>query len=476
MDSSILHRLRWLIDRFRYDPLGYVQSIIRPPLISNDQKSLITAAAKDNSRVSAASGTTTGKTAGLAWLLLWFINTHADARAPCTATKYDQVTHTLWPEVIKWHAHMLPEFAGMIRIQQEKIFLLGHENTSFAWPLAASKERAEAFRGVHAKNVLFIQDEASGIPQEIHDATEQSASTPGCRWIMTGNPTRASGAFYDSHHKHAHLWTTLNFSSLNSPFPSPDYAKRMAQKYGVDSNTYRIGVLGQFPMSDPDTLIPYDWVQEARDLNIEPDKSQPRIAGLDPSGGGSDPVGFAIRQGTIAHSFEEWTANEAMPTVGRILQLWKDRRFDRVVVDALGVGNGVASRLEEQGIPVIPVNVAMRPVAKPECYQLRDELWWHARDWFESRIVRIEPGPHAKDDEYLLKFAHEVSTPKFSFHSTGKNKVEDKDSLRLPNRLGYSPNIADAFCLTFAQGIPIRNSSAQRRPESASSAAARYAW
>ena len=57
----------------------------------------------------------------------------------------------------------------------------------------------------------------------------------------------------------------------------------------------------------------------------------------------------------------------------------------------------------------------------------------------------------------LDRFIHEISTPKYGEHSTGKIKVEDKNSLRKAGRLGRSPNLADAFCLTFAKGIPTRN-------------------
>ncbi len=469
-------RLKYLLDCFRYDPLGYVQKIIRPPRISNDQIRFLKAVAQDRCRVSVSSGTTTGKTSTLAWLVLWFINTHSEARVPCTATKYDQITKTLWPEIAKWHAKMRPEFAGMIRFQQEKIFLIGHENSSFAWPMAAAKERIEGFQGVHANNVMFLFDEAAGIPREIFDACERSVGTPGARWIVAGNPNRASGPFFDSHHKNASEWTTLVFSSIDSPFCHPDYAASIARKHGDKSNMYRIAVLGRFPTDDPDTLIPHDWAEEARSRAVSPDRSVKRIAGLDPSGGGADPVGFCIRQGTLAYDFQEWPAIEPMPTVGRIKKMWDDRLFDLVVVDAIGVGSGVVSRLLELEIPHVCVNVGMPSIVRQDCHKLRDELWWQAREWFESRIVRIEPGKAAPSDEALVKFVNEVTMPKYGKHSTGKILVEDKDSLRMASRLGHSPNIADAFCLTFAQGIPVRGRDHHAVPGGETVSGTDYVW
>jgi hypothetical protein len=460
MTSGHLQRLKYLIDRFRYDPLGYVQAVIRPPVISDDQRKLLQAVAKPGAHVAVKSGTTTGKTSALAWLVIWFINTHSEARVPCTATKYDQVTKTLWPEIAKWHSKMLPEFAAMIRMQQEKVFLIGHENESFAWPMAAAKDRTEGFQGVHAKNVMFVFDEAAGIPSEIFEAAEGSCSTPGARWIVAGNPNRATGPFRDAFGKHAAHWTNLTFSSLDSPFCHPDYPKRIAAKYGIDSNMYRVRVLGKFPKQDPDSLIPFDWAEESKEREVKPSPTVPRIAGCDPSGGGKDPVGFCIRQGTLAYGFDEWPALDPMPTVGRLKRMYDDKLFDVVHVDAIGVGSGVVSRLQELGIPHVPVNVGIPSIMLNDCNRLRDELWWQAREWFASRIVRIEPGKTAPSDEMLLKFIHEATVPKYTTLSTGKIQVESKDELRKADRLGHSPNLADAFGLTFAQGIPVRAPSA----------------
>ena len=474
--SDSLQRLKYHMDRWRYDALGYVRSVIRPPQISDDQARALVAASAPNARVAVKSGTTTGKTSLLSWLVLWGVNLHSEVRIPCTATKYDQVTKTLWPEVAKWHSKMLPEFRDMIRMQQEKVYLVGAENEAFAWPMAAAKDRIEGFQGVHAKRVIFLFDEAAGIPQEIFDAAEGSCSTPGASWIVAGNPNRATGPFHDIFTKHAAHWKTFTFSSLDSPFCSPDYPARIAAKYGLDSNMYRIRVLGKFPKQDEDALIPFDWVDEAKTRDVQPVSTVPRIAGCDPSGGGKDSVGFAIRQGTLVYGFEEWAGLDPMPTVGRLKKLWDDKKFDVVHVDAIGVGSGVVSRLLELGIPHVAVNVGIPSIMLPECNRLRDELWWQAREWFGSRIVRIEPGKGSPNDETMLKFVHEMTVPKWWRMSTGKIQVESKDQLRASNRLGWSPNLADAFNLTFAQGIPVRVRDSHAVPVGETVSGTDYPW
>lgn len=449
--------------------LKFVEEVLRPATISADQRKALACVGPD-CRISIVSGTTVGKTALVSWVIIWFICCHAVGKCVVTSAKFDQVLKTIWPEVRKWSDLLPPAWGEHFTITSERIFLSpALKDRCFASPETAAKENVAAYAGKHDKNIIFLFDEAAGIAHEIWEAARGSFSTPGAMWIVTGNGVYSSGDFYETHHKNAAYWRTFSFSSLDSPFVSPDYCQEMAQEFGKDSNMYRVRVLGKFPSSDPDTLVRFDLVEESLDRDVKPSPTIERIAGLDPSGGGADPVGFCIRQGARSYAFEEWNASEPMPTVGRVMQMWKDHKFDKIVVDAIGVGAGVVSRLEELGVPVVPVNVGMPPIMKPDCLRLRDELWWQAREWFESRIVKIEG-----DEKPLRKFIHEVSTPKYALHSTGKIRVEPKDSLKKAGRLGYSPGLADAFCLTFAQGIPTRN--AQPRYDDTEMEAPAYVW
>jgi hypothetical protein len=73
-----------------------------------------------------------------------------------------------------------------------------------------------------------------------------------------------------------------------------------------------------------------------------------------------------------------------------------------------------------------------------------------ARDWFATRQVSIP------DDSETIE---EIVTPRVSYTSTGKTKVEGKDELR--SRGVGSPDGADAFCLTFARRPAIASGAAQ---------------
>jgi hypothetical protein len=62
-------------------------------------------------------------------------------------------------------------------------------------------------------------------------------------------------------------------------------------------------------------------------------------------------------------------------------------------------------------------------------------------------------------DETLIA---ELTMPKYSFTSTGKIKVESKDELK--KRYPRSPDVADAFCLTFGDAADHKGPSSYDPP------------
>lgn len=463
-----------LLSRYENSPLLFVREVLTPSIVSEDQEKLLRAVGDactgaDKPYISVVSGTGTGKTAFLAWLVLWGLSVHARAKIPCTATTYTQVQTLLWPEILRWHSQMNPAFAGFIDIGSTQIQQIGNKEC-FAFIKAAAGNNPAAFQGVHSEFVMFVFDEASGIPQSIFDAAEGSCSHAGSAgvngkalFVCAGNGNLASGPFYDTHHSKREGWRCFSISSRNSPFCGADYIARQEKIYGPDSNQVRIRINGQFPKDDPDTLIPHDWAEEARTRDISEPPSVPRIAGLDPKGSGGDSIGFAIRQGRLAYRLEEWpSAWEEAQIIGHVVQLWKDRAFDELNVDCIGVGSGVCSVLEQQGVPIRRVNVGGPATLRPDqCRRLRDDLWWEAREWFRARDCRLHAAtqPSLPIDQahaaFLDKLVHELTTPKYAPDTSGRTVVESKESLKRAERIGHSPGLADAFCLTFATRLPL---------------------
>lgn len=433
---------------YRNDPVLFVREVMKGEP-DERQAEIMRAVAEPGSRVSVRSGHGVGKSTCLAWLILWFVSLMRDCKVPCTAPSSNQLFDNLWAEIALWRGRMDGVFASELRQLADRLEVIGSEKTRFAAARTASRDRPEALQGFHAKNLMFVVDEASGVLDEVFTGPVEGAlSTEGARIVMMSNPTRSEGYFYDSHHKDRKNWKCFTLNAEECKRVSPEECRRKAEKYGRDSNYYRVRVLGEFPLASQDQLIPLEWVTSAVGRDIEKDTGQRRIAGLDVARFGDDSTAFVIRQGPVITYIEEWSGQDLMQTVGRIVRAYREKRmFDVVAVDVIGMGGGVVDRLREQGIPVYSVNVAEASSMRGGFHRLRDELWWSCREWFEGKGVRIEPGLELTD-----KLIGELTTVRYKVLSAGKILVESKDEMK--KRKLASPNIADSVCLTFTvQGV-----------------------
>lgn len=435
MSEKSLSSLR----RLKNDPLYFVRTIwgVEP---TDQQCQLLNAVAPRGSHTSAASGHGIGKSTGFAWLAQWFVGTRTDCRVPCTAPSKTQLYDVLWAEIAKWYHRMPPEWRNSYRLTKDHLMLVGAEQSSFAVARTSRKEKPEAFQGLHAKEMLFLIDEASGVDDTIFAVAEGALSTRGARVAMASNPTRTSGFFYNSHHSDKHIWTHFNFSCLDSPLADPLYIERARKKYGENSAFYMVRVLGQFPGASADQFIPLSLLEEATRMEWLPD--YPSIWGLDPAYFGDNSTALAKRAGPVILPLKSIQGMDTMQIVGWVLHEWREtpekERPEVIVVDATGVGAGVADRLRELHYPVISVNFSSRPANSQQWGNLRTEIWAMVRERLEARLLKLP------DDDRLLG---EGSSARYTFDSLGRLILENKKDAR--NRGVDSPDHMDAVALTF---------------------------
>ena len=234
----------------------------------------------ENDKIAIRSGHGVGKSAYLSWLILWWLLTHYPAKVACTANTGSQLSDVLWGEVAKW-ARKLPEgFQQLLDIKSDKIELSGASDSA-AYARTAAKDRPEALQGFHSPNMLFLVDEASGVPDIIFQVAEGALSTKGAKVVMCGNPTRNTGYFYDAFHSMADRWKTMKVSCDDSDLVSDEFVKDMATKYGDESSIFSIRVLGEFAKEDDDVLIPLYLLEDAVRRDVEITESAPIVWGLD---------------------------------------------------------------------------------------------------------------------------------------------------------------------------------------------------
>lgn len=426
------------IDAWADDPVLFVNDVWGIELEPFQARALAALAGKD--RVSIRSGHGVGKSSLASWAVLWFLCTHYPAKVPCTAPTSHQLEDVLHPEIGMWLRRMPLALEQQFVLKADKLVLRDSPQESFAAFRTGNKANPEALQGFHSENILFVLDEASGIDDVVFEVAEGALSTPGARVLMTGNPTRASGYFYDSHHGQRADWECLRVPCSESSRVAPEYIDRM-RRYGDESNVYRVRVLGDFPTSDDDAVIPLEWAEAAVGREVQPIMG-PRAWGLDVARFGDAKTALAKRHNNVLEEkVKSWHGKDTMQVAGILMSEYDAaaHKPDDIFIDVIGIGAGVVDRCKELGLPVHGVNVAERPSVSDRYMRFRDELWFKGREWFESRDCCIP------DDSELIG---ELTTVNYEILSTGRLQVVSKEQMR--RRGKPSPDLADSFLLTFA--------------------------
>lgn len=407
------------------------------------QQEVLNAVAAGERWISIRSGHRVGKTTLLAWLTVWHILTKFPQKTICTAPTTGQLEDALLAETVAHVDKLPPALRQLLNVKSDAIELVAAPAESFVTYAVSRAETPEALAGKHSENLLLIADEASGVPEAVYEASLGSMAAKNARMALAGNPVRSSGYFYDTHHKMREHWKTWRVSSADCSRTDPDWVANMAAKYGERSNAYRVRVLGEFPLADDDTVIPFELMETALKRDVQPTNVR-EIWGLDCARFGSDDSALARRKGNVlVEPVQSWHGLDTMELCGRIKAKWDvtptHERPEDICVDAIGLGAGVADRLREMGLPARAINVSESPSLGDQYRNLRAELWFKCRQWLANRDVNLA------GDEAL---GAQLIAPKYKHTSTGKTQVESKDEMK--KRGMRSPDKADAFVLTFA--------------------------
>ena len=424
----------------------YFAEVVLGVVLEDWQYDVLLALDEGETRISIRSGNGAGKTCLLAIIILHYIIFRNDVKVPVTAPSSGQLQDGLIPETRKW-MKCLPDFLrAQIETTKDRIYRVDSPDENFVSFRTARKENPEVLQGIHARFVMCVVDEASGVPDTIYEAAQGTMSTPGSIFIMISNPTRLSGYFFKSHHRGKAGWRTFHVTSFDTSRVDQAFVDQIARDYGVSSDQYRVKVLGEFPSREENTLIGNDVVTAAFKRNIAVTADVRRVWGVD-VGRGGDLSALVERAGVVFTLVKTQNYSDTMQTVGWVKRMYDDAKIkpEAIYVDSIGIGAGVADRLRELGLPAIDVNVSETASVSGKYMRLRDELWWTIKKLFESMncSVQIDEEQHVYD-----MIEAELCAPLQKFTSSGKDAVESKQEMR--SRGIPSPNVADAMCLTTA--------------------------
>jgi len=299
--------------------------------------------------------------------------------------------------------------------------------------------------GNSEENLMFIVDEASGVPDAIFPAIEGALTGKKAYCILTSNPTKVTGYFYNVFNSPTMqgLYKLFHVDSRNSPFVEERYLKTMLATYGEDHPIYQIKVKGEFPnMSDTMLLFAPEDIEKFRnngpELYDDRGKRIPFEFGLDIARSINKTI-LCIRKGYKVLGFEEFPltggVSDSIDVTNWVAEYIQSYSPNAVKVDANGIGVGVYDNLKRLFPKIVkPVyGQAKVPDAhKNTIANLRALGYWNLR----SIISYI----YCKDIPHRL--LAEMGTLHYNIRN-GKILIESK------HEMGQSPDYLDAMMYAF---------------------------
>jgi hypothetical protein len=406
-------------------------------------------------RLAVASGHGIGKSALVAWIILWALSTVPDTRGVVTANTEGQLRTKTWPELAKWHALSVNKSWFTYTATSLHSSRPGRDRTWRVDAITWSENNTEAIAGLHNKGrrAFALFDEASSIADGVWETIEGALTDAGTDlfWLCFGNPTRTTGRFREcfAGGRFAHRWQPQQIDSRSVSMTNKAQIATWVHDYGEDSDFVRIRVKGEFPRAGSMQFIDSERVQQAVERELPPEWRAPLVMGVDIARHGGDQTVIRFRRGLDARSIPpvKFRIPDLMVIASRVMELANAHHPDAVFVDGTGIGWGVVDRLAQLGCATVRgidfgskadrtdgVDGMVRYANK------RAEMWGYLKEWCKVGCL--------PDDRELCA---DLTAIDYGYDASDAILLEKKDDMR---RRGLaSPDDGDALALTFAYPV-----------------------
>lgn len=441
------------LNRWRNDPVLFVKENFKTepdPWQTEFLHSL-----KDNPRTCASACKGPGKSAVMAMGGWWFLSLHPQAKGFATSITGDNLRDNLWAEFALWQKQSQFLTENFVW-QSERIFAKESPETWFLstrqWSKQADKSsQANTLAGLHGKYTLVLIDEAGDIPPGVVEAADASLSTGiKNRILMTGNPTRTDGPLYDAVKTFRHMWHVIKITGdpLNpnrAKRISMEWAQQQIDKWGRDNPWVMINVLGEFPPAGSKKLVGPEQVDAAMALHLPSHlwTKEAKIVGVDVARFGDDKAVIFPRQGRMSWRPREFR-NMDHEDLGEQLVKYMDKwDADAAFVDVTGNGMAIVDWCHNRGFArVHAINFGSKASDPEKWANKRAEMYWLAAQAIKKDRAALPRMPELKQ---------ELCAPEYDYDPKMRILIEPKDDIK--DRLARSPDLADAYVLTYASPV-----------------------
>jgi hypothetical protein len=404
-------------------------------------------------QIAAASGHGIGKSALVAWIILWAFTTAPDTLGVVTANTETQLKTKTWARLGEW----FNMFIGREMFQLTATALLSRDpSRERTWRIDMvpwSEKNTEAFAGLHnrGKRLVLIMDEGSGIPDVIYEVAEGALTDVDTEimWFVFGNPTRNVGRFKDIFDSAiAKFWKTRQIDSRSVPITNKKQIQRWLESYGEDSDWFRVRVRGVFPRHGLMEFFSASEIDEAMRREVTPSQTAPLALGVDVARYGANNSVIFPRKGRDARSIPRrvYSGLSTVDLATRVFDAHHEYHADGIFIDGGGVGGGVVDNVRNMQLFCFEVQFGGKDDLGGHTWgnpgeryaNKRAAMYGAARQWLKTGALPADP-----------ELRRQMLAVKYSFNIRDEILLESKEDMMDDND-GLSPDDLDAFVLTFA--------------------------
>ena len=435
----------------------------------------------DNKRTSVSACHAPGKSFLAARIVAYWSTVYpaGTTKVISTSTTFRQVKNVLWPHIRRLQTeHELP---GRTIATEWKI-----GNELVAEGIKPPDNSEASLNGYHSPNMLIVVDEAGGIAPSFGRDLEALTTGMNTRMLVVGNPpVDEEGTWFEGvcnsplyNHIEISAYDTPNFTGEETgqcgscppgvpPHPvanhlvDRDWVEGLRAEFGEDSPFFQARVLAKFPKDNTAKALPISWLELAMKNPLDDGDQAPIRLGVDVASDGGDEFVIAKADGPkvgIEYTSSGADNENAVAVAGKVkdaileAEAEHDRRGIpqpvRVKIDAIGVGWGVVSILQQWKderlfrADIIGVNVAEKARDSTKFSNQRAEMWWNLR-------TLIQPSQGDGEQQVFLdidmKVLKQLNGPMYVTSSSGKIQIEKKADMK--KRGMTSPDRAEALLL-----------------------------
>jgi len=452
---------------YRDDPIGFTRDVLHVNLWASARTDGtgqidIVHAVRDHDLVSVRGANALGKDTAAACLALWWYATRPGSDVLITGPTDRQVREIVFGREIR-RAFMQSDLPG-------KLFsttLRGLDGRRILGFVSSGASQMSGFHG----DVLAIVTEGQGVEDFAYEAVMSWAPQ---KVLVVGNPLAPTGRFY-AQHRAGSQWKWLRISAFDHPNVATGTVvikggvtrtdvERIKREYGESSPQYVARVNGEFPAVGANAVVTpeqYDaavarW--EAR-RKAGAEDTRTLVVAIDPAGGGDDSAARADTRGSVVERVSLLEYSDT--SLGYTRQVNRTLRAEGftpasdllLVVDANGVGWGVASELEDvdlkdDGLPIggwplerflAQERDVLSDEERKQYANRRAKAYWIVKQTATDGTLMLPP------DEFLRE---ELLATTWFVNLRGQTQILGKDELR--RDLGRSPDRADAVAMGLA--------------------------